>query len=321
MLQPKNLRLLDGLSIALTRIFSRHKRSDAVMTTSLRPGHIFISYKREDAPIAERVYKALVEEGFNVWWDEHLQCGQSWAEKLDEAVRDAACIVVLWSQRSVASQWVRHEASQGIARQVYAPCRIELVQLDSLYDRIEATDLIKWDGDRGHGGFRNLIERINTLIPPQLSLPRGIGGWIGANLAMLAASGIALFALVLLAGITLEQRADRRENVYDCSAGRVLRAKLAMKMYSRDKDLNRVCLRNVDFINTNLSGAHLSGAHLIGANLTWTNFSKATLSFVRLDNTKNFQSAEVGGADYLFAELTGTFLDINQPPPDVLPAP
>jgi len=74
------------------------------MSTSLRPATIFISYKREDAPMAERLHEALVEEGFKVWWDEHLQCGQAWAEQLDEAIRDAACIVVLWSQRSAASQ-------------------------------------------------------------------------------------------------------------------------------------------------------------------------------------------------------------------------
>jgi len=132
------------------------------MAISPRPGSVFISYKREEAAIAEILHGALVKEGFDVWWDEDLQCGQAWAEKLDEAVRDAACIVVLWSERSVASQWVRHEASQAIARDVYAPCRIGLVQLDSPYDRIQATDLIDWVGDPNHGGYRNLLKRVKT---------------------------------------------------------------------------------------------------------------------------------------------------------------
>ena len=57
------------------------------MSPSTRPGSVFISYKREEAPAAERLRDALVEEGFQVWWDEDLQCGQAWAEVLDEAVR------------------------------------------------------------------------------------------------------------------------------------------------------------------------------------------------------------------------------------------
>ncbi|MDH3845597.1 MAG: toll/interleukin-1 receptor domain-containing protein [Myxococcales bacterium] len=100
------------------------EESVAAMNTGSRPGSVFISYKREEAAKAAPLREALVEEGFNVWWDEDLQCGQAWAEELDQAVQDAACIIVLWSERSVASQWVRHEASQAIARRVYAPCRI-----------------------------------------------------------------------------------------------------------------------------------------------------------------------------------------------------
>jgi len=101
----------------------------------------------------------------------------------------------------VASQWVRHEASQAIAREVYAPCRIELVQLDSPYDRIQATDLVGWNGDREHGGFRNLLARVDTLVPASVSLPRRIERWLRTNLATWVASVIAIFAVWLLVTI------------------------------------------------------------------------------------------------------------------------
>ena len=99
------------------------------------------------------------------------------------------------------SQWVRHEASQAIARDVYAPCRIELVQLDSPYDRIQAADLIGWEGGREHGGFRNLMARVETLVHSPFSLPRRIGRWLRVNLAKLIASGIAVFIVSVLGTI------------------------------------------------------------------------------------------------------------------------
>jgi len=268
------------------------------MSPSPRPGLVFISYKREEAAAARRLREALVQEGFTVWWDEDLQCGQAWAEEIDAAVRKAACIIVLWSARAVASPWVRHEASQAIARDVYAPCRIELVQLGSPYDRIQATDLIEWDGDRAQAGFSNLLSRVNTLVPAPVSLPRRIGQRLRANLAMsvasLVASGIAVAALWLLWIIFDAQQADRREKVYDCSASRELRAELALERYSKDKELlQNVCLTGAILFKATLTGANLSGATLTKADLTLANLSKADLF-----------GADLTGATLIKADLT-----------------
>ena len=286
------------------------------MRLSPRPGLVFISYKREEAAAAGRLREALVQEGFNVWWDEDLQCGQAWAEKLDAAVREAACIIVLWSARAVVSPWVRHEASQAIVRDVYAPCRIELVQLGSPYDRIQATDLIDWDGDRAQAGFSNLLSRVNTLVPAPVSRPRRIGQWLRANLIMLAASlvasGIAAAALGLLWIIFDAQRADRLEKVYDCSASRELRTILALERYSKGKQLQNVCLSRADLskaylFKANLIGANLREANLIEANLIEANLYGVDLTEVDLSEA-NLTGANLTGANLTGANLTGANL-------------
>jgi uncharacterized protein YjbI with pentapeptide repeats len=282
-------------------------KSDVRMSTNPRTGYVFISYKREEALIAKRVREALIEEGFNVWWDEDLQCGQAWAEKLDEAVMDAACIIVLWSKLSVGSQWVRHEASQAIARQVYAPCRIELVQLDSPYDRIQATDLINWDGDRGHGGFLNLIERVNTLIPPQLSIPRLIGLWTIKNFATLVASGIAVSAMALLITIYAAQRADYLDKIYDCSTSPIIRGKLAIERFSRGESLSGVCLHRVDFLGVDLSQADLSRADISQADLSHADLNRTNLHRANLREA-HLTSANLRGVILVRAKLMGAQL-------------
>ncbi|GJL65656.1 MAG: hypothetical protein NPIRA05_06270 [Nitrospirales bacterium] len=277
-----------------------------------RPGLVFISYKREEAPCAALLREALVKEGFNVWWDEDLQCGQKWADKIDEAVREAACIIVLWSDRARDSEWVRHEASQAIACDVYAPCRIELVQLFSPYDRIQATDLIDWDGDVEHSGFRNLLARIETLIPKPVSRSRRIGRWIRANVAILVASGIAVLAIGLLWTIFVALQADRREKVYDCSVSRELRVQLVQEMYSNGQNLDRVCLHRADLREIDLSGANLQEAdfrqaNLRGANLAWAKLTGADLTNAMLRGANLFQT-DFRKADLTNAELTGADL-------------
>ena len=292
------------------------------MDNNSRSGFVFISYKREEARTAESLREALVKQGFNVWWDEDLQCGQAWAEKLDAAVQDAACIVVLWSARAVASQWVRHEASQAIARDVYAPCRIELVQLDSPYDRIQATDLIGWNGDNEHGGFRNLMARVDTLVPAPVSLSRRIRRWLHSNFVRLIASGIAIFAIWLLVTIFLAQEADRRGKVYDCSASPALRSALAREMYSTSKNLSQICLRGtdlteVDFSMANLSGANLSNVDLTDADLSNANLTDANLNDSFLDGT-NLTDANLSGANLKEAFLlTATLTNACADPPPI----
>lgn len=292
------------------------------MNEKLQSRFVFISYKREESDFAERLRGALENEGYEVWWDKDLQCGQAWEEDLDQAVQDAACIIVVWSELAAESKWVRHEASQAIARRVYAPCRIGLVRLDSPYDRIQATDIIDWDGNPGHGGFKNLVERLNTLIPPKLSLPQKIGRWISTNLATIVASTIAAAAILLLLTIFLAQRADREQKVYDCSTGPELRAELAIKRHAEGMSLKQVCLsrtnlRGIDFDNANFTDATLAGATLryatlANADLTNADLTDANLTYANLTNAilhdADLTDAILDDVTLANAELVGTDL-------------
>lgn len=277
------------------------------MTTNSPPGLVFISYKREEAPTAAILRDALVKEGYAVWWDEDLQCGQAWAETLDAAVREAACIIVLWSKLGVASQWVRHEASQAIARDVYAPCRIELVQLESPYDRIQATDLISWDGDHAHGGFRNLLARVKTLVPAPVSLPRRIGHWLGAKLTVLVASAIATFAVLVLMWIVFQLRDDRLQKVYDCSASRGLRVELALAMYFEGKSLEGACLRRVDLTEKTLTQANLVESDLTQADLIYADLTESALTYATITYA-DLTQADLTRANLTKTDLTGAYL-------------
>jgi hypothetical protein len=171
---------------------------EVVTPSSDRSGYVFISYKREELQHAQKLRAALKKLGFRVWWDEDIQCGQVWSDVLDRAVADAGCVVVIWSSRSIRSRWVAHEASSAMNRGIYAPVRIELLKIEAPYDRIQATDLIDWDGEPNHPGFVDLVNHVGTLLPARRTPLQVLLDWSRMNRVAIAALFFALTTLGIL---------------------------------------------------------------------------------------------------------------------------
>ena len=68
---------------------------------------VFLSYARDDTPKARQVAAALEKAGHSVWWDLHVRGGTQFSKVIEEALKAADVVVVLWSAQSVESPWVR----------------------------------------------------------------------------------------------------------------------------------------------------------------------------------------------------------------------
>jgi hypothetical protein len=90
---------------------------------------IFISYSKHDRARVERMVAALEGEGWTVYWDQRLVAGDAWHTQLAAALASARCVIVAWSTKSVASNWVRDEATQALQRGVLVPVLIEPVAI------------------------------------------------------------------------------------------------------------------------------------------------------------------------------------------------
>lgn len=162
------------------------------------PKHVFISFKTEDRDIAHSLSEALKKSGYNVWWQESIQCGQEWHGEIDKAVESAGAIIVLWSKCSMSSRWVKHEASQAMIRGIYTPVPIELMGIETPYNRIQATDLINWSGEQNHPGYQNLLIRLSELMPKPIPFWVQFSNLVWIHRTTVVISIIALTALVLL---------------------------------------------------------------------------------------------------------------------------
>jgi len=125
---------------------------------------VFISYNREDKIRARAIADSLEAEGFSVWWDSNLKAGDSYDEVTEKNLREAAAVVVLWSKRSVASKWVRAEATIGERSSTLVPAMIEDCDRPLRFELIQAANLIQWHGDRNDSSWRIFVQDIRSAV-------------------------------------------------------------------------------------------------------------------------------------------------------------
>jgi adenylate cyclase len=133
---------------------------------------IFISYARSTgATQAQVVVQALRAQGYGVWIDDAIPAHRAFTDVIEEELKAAAAVVVLWSTEAVKSQWVQSEADH--AREVGKLVQLNLdgAQLPMPFDRIQCIDLAGWTGDVDAPGWRRVCGSIATLAGEAKTVP------------------------------------------------------------------------------------------------------------------------------------------------------
>lgn len=128
---------------------------------------VFISYVHEDRNVAHRLADAISASGWTVWWDRSLLPGQSFYEVIESELEAAKAVIVLWSGRSVRSDWVRDEAQQAKQRQILIQCLVERVTPPLGFRQTQCADLHEWTGDVADERFVALRRGLARIAPPR----------------------------------------------------------------------------------------------------------------------------------------------------------
>jgi len=107
---------------------------------------VFISYAREDRARAEQVARGLEAMGLNAFWDTDIPPGQTWADYIEGKLGVCKAVVVLWSQHSTKSQWVREEARMGRDKSKLIPAIIDGASPPLGFGEVQAANLANWNG-------------------------------------------------------------------------------------------------------------------------------------------------------------------------------
>jgi hypothetical protein len=86
---------------------------------------IFVSYAKADRSLASKLVAMLEAEGWKVWWDTNLDIGDDFRNEIMTELGRARAVIVIWTDASIKSDWVRSEAGRAQADRKLIPVKLE----------------------------------------------------------------------------------------------------------------------------------------------------------------------------------------------------
>jgi adenylate cyclase len=124
---------------------------------------VFVSYARSDEPQAKRVAEALRALGYDVWRDDELPAHRAYSEVIEERLKSAWAVVVLWSVDAAKSQWVRAEADAARSFGTLVQAILDGNIPPMPFNQIQCADLSGWDGVAETPGWKKLVASVAAL--------------------------------------------------------------------------------------------------------------------------------------------------------------
>ncbi len=135
---------------------------------------VFLSYAREDRVRAEQLAHGLEANGIDVFWDNEIPPGQTWADYIETKLTQCKALIVLWSEHSTKSQWVREEARMGRDKGVLIPVMIDASTPPFGFGEVQAANLASWNGETDNPNWRRFVDAVSsfTQAAPRPATPQ-----------------------------------------------------------------------------------------------------------------------------------------------------
>lgn len=129
---------------------------------------VFISYSRENKDRVAQIAHAVQAAGYELWWDAELPPHRSYGDVITEKIGSAKAAIVVWSQQSAQSEWVRAEADVARNQKKLVQTAIDDVMPPLPFNQIQFAELADWNGDPEHRGWRKVLMSLEDLCgrPP-----------------------------------------------------------------------------------------------------------------------------------------------------------
>ena len=125
---------------------------------------VFISYARSTARQAQAIAGALREAGHAVWLDEDLPAHRAYADVIEERLKAAKVVVVIWSAEATKSLWVRAEANTALEAGTLVQLSVDGAMPPLPFNQVQCADLTGWSGDLEAPGWRKVSASIADLL-------------------------------------------------------------------------------------------------------------------------------------------------------------
>jgi hypothetical protein len=183
---------------------------------------VFISYANEDRERAQTIARALEERGWSIWWDRKIVAGDAFDQTIERQLEAAKSVVVLWSNASINSEWVKNEAASASQRNAIVPALIDDVRIPLEFRRRQTVNLVGWNGDTSHAGFRALCDGVSSRVsgvsgvrPPEPAISGTSHAAPWSRWRIAAAAAAVVVAVAVAYSIWIGDKGDRRARTID----------------------------------------------------------------------------------------------------------
>jgi TolB-like protein/Flp pilus assembly protein TadD len=125
---------------------------------------IFLSYASQDRDRVRPIVEFLESHGYGVWWDRQIGLGASFDLEIERELDKASCAIVVWTEHSVASDWVRNEAGEAYERGILVPIQLDNIKPPLAYRRVQMANLVSWDGDAHSNQLDSLFAIVEHMV-------------------------------------------------------------------------------------------------------------------------------------------------------------
>jgi adenylate cyclase len=125
---------------------------------------VFVSYARSSEGQAKQVEDALRNAGYGVWRDAELPAHRGYAEVIEERLKAAKAVVVLWSEEAAKSHWVRAEADSARESRTLVQASVDGAIPPIPFNQIQCAGLKGWEGESDHAGWKKLLASVADLV-------------------------------------------------------------------------------------------------------------------------------------------------------------
>ena len=137
---------------------------------------VFVSYARSTERQAHAIADLLRSAGYDVWRDDQLPAHRSYGEVIEERLKAAKAVVVVWSMEAIGSHWVRAEADMAREAGTLVQLTVDGALPPMPFNQIQCADLRGWDGEADSPGWRKVEGSIASLTGGAASPTDGQAG-------------------------------------------------------------------------------------------------------------------------------------------------
>lgn len=135
---------------------------------------VFISYKRDDLPVVQRIVSGLRAAKLEVWWDQDIAPDAPWEATIELELNAAKVVIVAWSRSAVASESVKAEARRARNAGKLIQVFVEACEPPLFFGERQGVDLSNWNGAIDDQRFQAVVTAARAILDGKRP-PAGVG--------------------------------------------------------------------------------------------------------------------------------------------------